>query len=305
MSKKLLVVGSVAFDDVETRAGKRKEILGGAATYISLAASGLCPVRLVAVVGEDDFPEEHVALLSSRGVDLSGLERVKGRTFRWSGVYSDDFSSRTTLDTQLGVFASFSPKIPKAHADPDLVMLGNINPELQIAVLDAVEGAPFVATDTMNLWINIARDALGAVMRRTDLLIINDEEAHLLTGERQIVRAAAGVRAMGPKAGIIKRGEHGAFLFHEDGMFFAPAFPLPEVVDPTGAGDSFAGGLLGYLASAGATDFVALKRGMLYGAAIASATCEAFGVEALASLSQAEIVARLTSLRALTALETA
>jgi sugar/nucleoside kinase (ribokinase family) len=303
MSEKLLVIGSVAFDDVETRAGKRAEILGGAATYISLAASGLCPVHLVAVVGEDDFPQAHVDLLASRGIDLTGLERVKGRTFRWSGVYSDDFSSRTTLDTQLGVFAAFSPKIPKAHRSAEIVMLGNINPELQLAVLDAVEGAPFVATDTMNLWIDIARDALGAVMRRSDLLIINDEEALMLTGERQIVRAAAGVRAMGPRSVIIKRGEHGAFLFHEEGVFFAPAFPLPEVVDPTGAGDSFAGGLLGYLASAGATDFAALKRGMLYGSAIASATCEAFGVERLAGLTQPEIVARLTSLRALTAIE--
>jgi len=305
MSEKILVVGSVAFDDIETRAGKRVEILGGAATYISLAASGLSPVQLVAVVGEDDFPEEHVKLLSSHGVDMSGLERVPGRTFRWSGVYSNDFSTRTTLDTQLGVFASFDPKIPKSHAAANYVMLGNINPELQLAVLDSVEGAPFVTTDTMNLWIDIALDALKAVMRRTDLLVINDEEAFMLTGERQVVRAAERVRAMGPKSVIIKRGEHGAFLFHEEGTFFAPAFPLPEVVDPTGAGDSFAGGLLGYIASVGARDFISLKRGMLYGAAIASATCEAFGVERLAKLTQPEIVDRLTAIRALTALERA
>jgi sugar/nucleoside kinase (ribokinase family) len=301
MSKQLLVVGSVAFDGIETRAGRREEILGGAATYISLAASGFCPVRLVGVVGEDDFPEEHVRLLASHGVDLSGLERVPGRTFRWSGIYSDDFSSRTTLDTQLGVFASFSPKIPASHASAELVMLGNINPELQLAVLDAVKGSPFVATDTMNLWIDTALDALKAVMRRTDLLIINDEEALMLTGERQIVRAAAGVRAMGPKAVIIKRGEHGAFLFHEDGVFFAPAFPLHEVVDPTGAGDSFAGGLLGHLSAAGDTGFAAQKRGMLYGTAIASATCEAFGVDRLATLTRPEIEGRIQALRAMTA----
>jgi sugar/nucleoside kinase (ribokinase family) len=305
MSEKILVVGSVAFDDIETRAGKRMEILGGAATYISLAASGLAPVQLVAVVGENDFPEDHVKLLSAHGVDMSGLERVPGRTFRWSGVYSKDFSTRTTLDTQLGVFASFDPKIPKSHAAAKYLMLGNINPELQLAVLDAVEGAPFVATDTMNLWIDIALDTLKAVMRRTDLLTINDEEAFMLTGERQIVCAAERVRAMGPKSVIIKRGEHGAFLFHEEGMFFAPAFPLPEVVDPTGAGDSFAGGLLGYIASVGARDFVSLKRGMLYGSAIASATCEAFGVERLAKLTQQEIVDRLTAIRALTSLERA
>jgi sugar/nucleoside kinase (ribokinase family) len=303
MSESLLVVGSVAFDSIETRAGKRDEILGGAATFISLAASQFCGVRLVAPVGEDDFPDEHVALLAAHGVDLAGLERVPGRTFRWAGVYADDFSSRRTLDTKLGVFASFNPKIPDKYAASKYVMLGNINPELQLAVLDAVRGDHFVATDTMNLWIETARDALGAVMRRTDLLIINDEEAYLLTGERQVARAAAEVRRMGPAAVIIKRGEHGAFLFHADGVFFAPAFPLEEVVDPTGAGDSFAGGLLGLLASEGKTGFAALKRGMLSGTAIASATCEAFGVERTARLTRAEIDDRVAALTAMTALD--
>lgn len=303
MSETLLVVGSVAFDSIETRAGRRDEILGGAATFISLAASRFCGVRLVAIVGENDFPDEHVRLLASHGVDLAGLERVPGRTFRWAGVYADDFSSRRTLDTQLGVFASFSPKIPAGYAASRYVMLGNINPELQLAVLDAVHGDRFVATDTMNLWINTARDALGAVMRRTDLLIINDEEAQLLTGERQIARAAAEVRRMGPKAVIIKRGEHGAFLFHGDGVFFAPAFPLDEVVDPTGAGDSFAGGLMGYLASVGRADFAALKRGMICGAAVASATCEAFGVERTAQLTDAAIDERVTALISMTSLD--
>jgi len=182
-------------------------------------------------------------------------------------------------------------------------MLGNINPDLQLAVLDAVRGDHFVATDTMNLWINTAREALDAVMRRTDLLTINDEEAFLLTGERQIARAAAEVRRMGPKAVIIKRGEHGAFLFHERGVFFAPAFPLDDVVDPTGAGDSFAGGLMGHLASENRTDFGALKRGMLCGAAIASATCEAFGVERTAQLTRAGIDERVATLTALTSLD--
>jgi sugar/nucleoside kinase (ribokinase family) len=303
MSQNLLVVGSVAFDGIETRAGKRDEILGGAATYISLAASRYCQVQLVAVVGENDFPDEHTRMLADRGVDLAGLERVPGRTFRWVGVYANDFSSRKTLDTQLGVFAAFRPKIPAAYARSKFVMLGNINPELQLAVLDAVQGGHFVAMDTMNLWIETARDALGAVMRRTDLLTINDEEAFLLTGERQIARAATEIRKMGPKAVIIKRGEHGAFLFHKDGVFFAPAFLLEEVVDPTGAGDSFAGGLLGHLASEDRTDFSALKRGMLYGAAIASATCEAFGVERTARVTREEIDERVASLRALTALD--
>jgi sugar/nucleoside kinase (ribokinase family) len=303
MSQSLLVVGSVAFDGIETRAGKRDEILGGAATFISLAASRFCPVRLVGVVGEDDFPDEHSRLLAARGVDLAGLERVPGRTFRWRGVYADDFSSRRTIDTQLGVFAAFRPKIPAAYADSRYVMLGNINPELQLAVLDAVPGGRFTAMDTMNLWIEIARDALGAAMRRIDLLTINDEEAFLLSGEKQIARAAAAIRGMGPKAVIIKRGEHGAFLFHADGVFFAPAFPLEEVVDPTGAGDSFAGGLLGHLAAADRTDFAALKRGMLCGAAVASATCQAFGVEGTARLTREEIDRRVAALRALTAVE--
>jgi len=303
MSQNLLVVGSVALDSIETRAGKRDEILGGAATFISLAASRFCQVQLVAVIGENDFPDEHVRLLAARGIDLAGLERVPGRTFRWAGVYANDFSSRKTLDTQLGVFASFRPKVPAAYASSKYIMLGNINPELQLAVLDAVQGGHFVAMDTMNLWIETARDALGAVMRRTDLLTINDEEAFLLTGERQIARAAIAIRKMGPKAVIIKRGEHGAFLFHEDGVFFAPAYLLEEVVDPTGAGDSFAGGLLGHLASEDRTDFAALKRGMLFGAAIASATCEAFGVERTAKITREEIDARVASLRALTSLD--
>jgi len=299
----LLVVGSVAFDRIETRAGRRDEILGGAATYISLAASAFCPVGLVGVVGQDDFPDEHVRLLTSRGIDVAGLERVPGRTFRWSGVYAEDFSSRTTLDTQLGVFERFDPKIPPEFAGARFLMLGNIDPGLQLRVLDAVSPGCFVALDTMNLWINIARVELDAVIGRIDLLIINDEESRLLTGEPQIAVAAARILASGPSALIIKRGEHGAWLFTRDTTFFAAALPLRSVVDPTGAGDTFAGGLMGYIAGVGRADLPTIKRGMLYGTAAASATCEGFGVEKLASMSREDMEARFRQLAQLVSLD--
>src|SRR3989338_1279601 len=249
MSASLLVVGSVAFDTIKTRSGKREDILGGAATFISLAASHFCPVNLVAVVGEDDFPNEHVELFVSRGVDIDGLERAPGRTFRWRGVYADDFSSRQTLDTQLGVFESFDPKVPKKYLKSRFLMLGNIHPALQLKVLDALNDEVFVIADTMNLWIDTTHDALNELMGKIDLLVINDEEALMLTGERQVIMAAEKIRENGPQNVIIKRGEHGAHLFTEDTIFFVPGIPLREVVDPTGAGDSFAGGLAGYLAS--------------------------------------------------------
>lgn len=297
MSSKLLVVGSVAFDCIQTRAGKREEILGGAATYISLAASPFTKVDLVGVVGADDFPEENVDLLTGKGVDVTGLERVEGKTFRWSGVYADDFSSRTTLDTQLGVFETFDPKIPEAYLECRYLMLGNINPELQLKVLEAVGGGCFVAMDTMNLWIDITREKLDEVISRIDLLIINDEESLLLTGEPQVAVAARRILAMGPKYLIIKRGEHGAWLFGGDDLFFAHAYPLETVIDPTGAGDTFAGGLMGYLASEDDTGQSAIKKGMIYGTAVASATCEGFGVEGTAALDRRAVEIRFAALR--------
>jgi sugar/nucleoside kinase (ribokinase family) len=303
MTTPLLVVGSVAFDTIQTRAGQREEILGGAATFISLAASHFAPVRLVGVVGADDFPQEHVDLLTSHGVDTTGLMRAAGRTFRWSGVYADDFSSRTTLDTQLGVFADFDPRIPEAYAGSRYLLLGNIHPGLQIKVLDAVGPDCFVATDTMNLWIDTTLDELEQVIARTDLLVINDEEAFMLTGERQIAAAAPQIIARGPRFLIIKRGEHGAFLFGEGSTFFAPAFPLPEVIDPTGAGDSFAAGLIGCLAGGDATDAATIKRGMVYGAATASFTCEGFGTDRIATVSRADIETRFAALRSLVSLD--
>jgi len=295
----LLVVGSVAFDSIETRAGKRDEILGGAATFISLAASHFAAVNLVAVVGEGDFPDEHVRLLTDHGVDVTGLERVPGRTFRWAGVYAEDFSTRETLDTQLGVFEAFDPKIPEAYAGARFLMLGNINPGLQLKVLDAMAPECFVATDTMNLWIDIARAELDQVIARTNLLVINDEESLMLTGERQVAVAAEQILARGPSAVVIKRGEHGAFLFTAEDTFFAPAFPLRDVIDPTGAGDSFAGGLMGYLAGQGSTATEDIKRGMLYGTAIASNTCEDFGVDRIKAIDRAGIDERLGALRSL------
>ncbi len=303
MTNPLLVVGSVALDSIETRAGKREEILGGAATYIALSACHFTPVNIVAVVGRDDFADEHVGMLTSRGVDVTGLERVEGRTFRWSGVYADDFSSRTTLDTQLGVFESFDPRLPQNYLGARFLLLGNIDPTLQLKVLDSVGDECFTATDTMNLWIDIAKEKLEEVIARTDLLIINDEESLMLTGRSQVAVAARQILKMGPEALIIKRGEHGAYLFTEKTTFFAPAYPLPDVIDPTGAGDSFAGGLMGYLAGLGSTGTSDIKKGMIFGTAIASTTCEGFGVEATSGLDRPAIDRRYEALRRLTALD--
>lgn len=297
MKPELLVVGSVAFDTIETRAGKREEILGGAATFISLAASHFCPVNLVAVVGQNDFPDKHVHLLETRGVDVRGLERAPGKTFRWSGVYAEDFSSRTTLDTRLGVFETFDPKIPPEYLESRYALLGNIHPGLQLKVLDKLDEETYVAADTMNLWIDTTPDELGEVIRRVNLLIINDEEALMLTGERQIIRAAAQILKQGPQALIIKRGEHGAYLFAEDTVFFAPAMLLPEVIDPTGAGDTFAAGLMGYLAGQDTVTVSAIRKGMIYGAASASITVEGFGVDKLTTLKREELEERFQSLR--------
>ena len=292
MSDNLLVIGSVAFDSLKTRAGKRDEILGGAAVYIALAASHFTKVNLVGVVGEGDFPKSHVDLLSSKGIDTTGLEFAEGKTFRWAGEYADDFSTRETLDTQLGVFEHFDPKIPDAYQGAKIVLLGNINPSVQLTVLDRLNEKPFVITDTMNLWMNIAMNDLKKVIARTDLLVINDEEAVQLSGELQIRVAARKILAMGPDALIIKRGEHGAYLFTEDNIFFSPAIPLEEVIDPTGAGDSFAGGLAGYLAGEGSTSVSAIKKGMIFGTAAASATCEGFGTEKTAALTKDEVLNR-------------
>jgi sugar/nucleoside kinase (ribokinase family) len=293
----LLVVGSVALDDLDGPFGRRPDVLGGSASFFSLAAGLLAPeaVRLVAVVG-DDFPEEHVRLLDGRGVDVSGLERVRGKTFRWAGRYADDLNTRTTLDTQLGVFADFRPKLGDAHRSAELVFLGNIDPVLQLDVLEQVKKPALVACDTMNFWIGGKRKELQRTLERVDLLIVNDEEARQLAGVYNLVKAAAVIRAMGPRMVIVKRGDAGAFLFHEHGIFAAPAFPLEQVKDPTGAGDTFAGGLMGYLARAGVgkqeLSAKVMRHAMIAGSVLASFCVEDFSVDRLRGLTMDEVAHR-------------
>lgn len=288
----ILVVGSVAFDDLEMPTGVFENVLGGAATYSSIAASLLAPVRLVGVVG-DDFAEAHLDALRERGVDTAGVERAKGKTFRWRGRYSSDLASRTSLDTQLNVFADFRPKIPQAYKSSSFLLLGNIHPALQSEVLQQVERPKMIIADTMNFWISGEPKALAEVLKKVDLLVINDEEARQLSEEHNIVKAARGIRQRGPKNVIIKRGEHGALLFDEAGTFFVPAYPLEEVVDPTGAGDSFAGGLVGYLASHREASPAALRRAMFFAASLASFCVEGIGPRHLLAASRADLRARL------------
>jgi sugar/nucleoside kinase (ribokinase family) len=290
----LLVVGSIAFDDLEMPSGNFNDVLGGAATYSSIAASLLCPVSLVGVVGTD-FPETHLERLKERGIDVQGVERADGKTFRWRGRYSEDLASRTSLDTQLNVFASFRPKIPVAYKSAPFVLLGNIHPALQLEVLDQVDKPVLSIADTMNFWISGEPEILAKVLRKIDLLVINDEEARQLSGVHSIPKAARDIRARGPKRVIIKRGEHGAILFDEHGAFFVPAYPLEEVVDPTGAGDTFAGGLMGYLARRGDLTANAMRRAMFYASAIASFCVEGIGTSRLAKTTREELSARIAA----------
>ncbi|HVZ72083.1 MAG TPA: PfkB family carbohydrate kinase [Polyangia bacterium] len=285
----LLVVGSVGLDTVETRVGKRAEVLGGAASYFSVAASFLAPVRLTAVVGTD-FPEEHTKLLESHHVDLAGLERVPGKTFRWSGVYAPDFSTRTTLDTQLNVFQDFQPKLPAAWTSSEYVFLANIDPVLQLSVLEQAQTAKFVACDTMNFWIGgPKRPDLLKLLQRVDMLLLNDEEARQLSGEANLPAAARAIRKMGPSSVVIKRGDAGALLFHEGGVFAAPAFPIEDVVDPTGAGDSFGGGFMGWLAHEGDTSPETIRTAMIMGSVVASFSVEDFSLDRFKRLDLGQI----------------
>jgi sugar/nucleoside kinase (ribokinase family) len=284
----LLVVGSVGLDTVETRAGKRVDVLGGAASYFSVAASFLAPVRLTAVVGTD-FPSEHTKLLEDHEVDLAGLERVPGRTFRWSGVYAKDFATRTTLDTQLNVFQDFQPKLPPAWTTSEYVFLANIDPVLQMSVLEQAQQSKFVACDTMNFWIGGKRDALVKLLARVDMLLLNDEEARELSGETNLPAAARAIRKLGPTAVVIKRGDAGALLFHEGGVFAAPAFPIESVVDPTGAGDSFGGGFMGWLAHEGDTSPATIRTAMIMGSVLASFSVEDFSLDRFKRLDLGQI----------------
>jgi sugar/nucleoside kinase (ribokinase family) len=298
----LLVVGSVALDTIETPFGKAVDALGGSATFFSAAASLFCNVQLVGVVG-DDFPMATLDFLEKRNVDLSGLDQQAGESFRWSGVYSFDLNARETRETRLGVFAEFRPSIPPAFRDARWVFLGNIDPELQLEVLEQVRTPRLVACDTMNYWIEGKREALLRLLARVDLLMVNDSEARELSGDYNLLRASRWIQNHGPEMVIVKKGEHGAILFTRDLIFFAPGFPLEEVFDPTGAGDAFAGGFVGYLARAGATTPEHLRRAMIYGSALGSFAVERFGVERLMTLSSTEVDERVTRFRELTAFD--
>jgi sugar/nucleoside kinase (ribokinase family) len=294
----LLVVGSVALDSLETPFGRREEVLGGSACYFSACASYFGPTRVVAVVG-DDFPKEHLDFLAERGVDLAGLIRQPGRTFRWKGKYEFDLNTAHTLDTQLNVFASFKPQLPESYRDSEYVFLGNIDPDLQRAVLDQVRGPRFVACDTMNFWITSRRDSLLETLRRVDLLFVNDAEARQLAGEHNVVKAARRILSFGPRAVVVKRGEYGALFFSGDEVFAASAFPLPDVFDPTGAGDSFAGGFMGYLARSRSEQPMVMRRAIVLGSVLASFAVEQFSLDRLRTLTAEEIRARYAEARQL------
>ncbi|HEX9939840.1 MAG TPA: PfkB family carbohydrate kinase [Longimicrobium sp.] len=298
----ILVVGSVALDTVQTPFGRADDALGGSATFFSAAASLFGPVQLVGVVGSD-YPVDALEFLAERGVDLAGLERAEGESFRWSGVYSYDLNSRDTLETRLGVFAEFQPKIPESFRDAEWVFLGNIDPELQLNVLDQVHAPKFVACDTMNLWIDIKRDRLLKLLERVDLLLVNDAEARQLSGDFNLARAARWILQRGPRYLIIKKGEHGAILFTPSSVFFAPGYPLEEVFDPTGAGDAFAGGFMGYLAQQGRTDDGDLRRAVIYGSVLGSFAVEKFSVERFRDLALEEVEERVRAFREMTVFE--
>ena len=296
----LVAVGTVAFDAIETPFGKTDKILGGAATYIGLAASHLnVDVALVAIIG-DDFPQSFLDTLASRNININGVEIVSGgKSFFWSGRYHHDMNSRDTLATELNVLTQFEPKVPSDYKEADVLLLGNLNPEAQLAAISQMNNPKFIIMDTMNYWMNTSMAALKEVIARVDAITINDEEARQLSGEYSLVKAANKIQTMGPKFVIIKKGEHGALLFHKEQVFFAPALPLEEVFDPTGAGDSFAGGFAGYLAKTEDFSFENLKSAIIYGTALASFCVEAFGTERLLEINNMDIQRRLSMLKSL------
>lgn len=301
----LLVIGSVAFDAIETPFGKTDKIIGGAATYISMVSSyHTNNVNLVAVVGED-FPQEHISLLQDMGVNTDGLQIKKGeKSFFWSGRYHNDMNSRDTLVTELNVLADFDPIIPESYQNCEYLMLGNLSPQVQHTVINRLKNRPkLVAMDTMNFWMDIALPELTETIKKIDVLIINDEEARQLSGEYSLVKASQKIMGMGPRYLVIKKGEHGALLFHENNVFSAPALPLEEVFDPTGAGDSFAGGFISYLAKTDDISFDNMKRAVIYGSAMASFCVEKFGTERLVGLTQQEIDNRVKAFISLSSVD--
>jgi sugar/nucleoside kinase (ribokinase family) len=298
-SSPLLVVGSVAFDNVITPHAEKERILGGAASYCSFAASYYSEVRMVGVVG-NDFGDSDMERLRARGIDLEGVQKDdSGPTFFWKGKYHENFNRRDTLDIRLNVFENFRPDLPESYKDSSFVLLGNIHPALQLHVLEQLSGSAFVLADTIDLWIETEREALLSLIKKVSLFVINDTEAEELTSEPNIIIAGEKLRQMGPDSVIIKKGEHGAILFHEDGMFALPAYPVTQLHDPTGAGDSFAGALIGRLSSRNRSDFSAIKEAMLYATCTASLTVEAFGCERLESAGNSEIKERVSTLHQL------
>lgn len=302
---KLVVVGTVAFDAIETPFGKTDKILGGAATYIGLSASNFnVDATLVSIVG-GDFPQEYLDLLESKNLDISGIEIVKdGKTFFWSGLYHNDMNSRDTLATELNVLEDFNPIVPSNYKDAEIVMLGNLHPIVQLSVLDQMESKPkLVILDTMNFWMDSALEDLHKIIKKVDVITINDEEARQLTGEYSLLVAARKIHKMGPKYVVIKKGEHGALLFNDDNVFYAPALPLEEVFDPTGAGDTFAGGFAGYLVKTGDVSFENMKNAIIYGSTLASFCVEKFGTERMENLTSREVHQRLQQFKELTQFE--
>jgi sugar/nucleoside kinase (ribokinase family) len=305
----IVVVGSVAFDSLKTPYGVREKVLGGAATYFSLSASYFTDVRVVGVVGKD-FTPEHEAVMNKRGVDTRGIQHADGQTFFWKGEYGENVNEAKTLQTDLNVFANFQPQLPAEYLNSEFLFLANIDPVLQAKVRDSMPNAKLVGGDTMNYWINDHRQNLGEMLKRVDVLLINDTEAKMLAGDSSLPRAAQKVLALGPKALVIKHGEYGATIFFRDGQFAgghhpfrAPALPLEEVHDPTGAGDSFAGGFMGYIASQGEVTRNVLKHAMFYGSVMGSFSVEKFGTERLQSLTREEIDQRFAAFRELTHLD--
>lgn len=298
---KLLIVGTVAFDAIETPFGKTDKILGGAATYIGLSSSRFdIDSAIVSIVGED-FPAEHLNLLTSHGINIEGIEIVKGgKTFFWSGKYHNDLNTRDTLETQLNVLADFNPVVPEAYKDSEFVMLGNLHPLVQLSVLEQITEPKLVVLDTMNFWMDNTLEDLLKVIAKVDVITINDEEARQLTGEHSLVKAARKINELGPKYVVIKKGEHGALLFNKEQIFFAPALPLEEVFDPTGAGDTFAGGFTGYLAQTGDISFENMKNAVIYGSGMASFCVEKFGTERMEDLRDEEINSRMKEFKNLT-----
>src|SRR5579883_1684522 len=295
----ILVVGSAAFDDIETPFGRAEHVLGGSSIYFSAAASLFAPVNLVSVVGTD-MPPDAYGFLAQRGVDMRGLQVEPGATFHWSGRYDYDLNQTITLATDLNVYAGFNPVLPAEYAESDFVFLANIQPELQLAVLEQTVAPRLTMMDSMNLWIQTDRDAVERVMRRVDMVSINESEARMFAGSSSVITAARRILALGPKAVLVKKGEYGVVLFTADDYFAVPAYPLEEVFDPTGAGDSFAGGFMGYLAQAESLDAGTLRRAVVHGSAVASFTVQAFGVERLKTLTRAEVEERCREFRRLT-----